>query len=387
MTKTRHDGIVVVGAGYAGMHAARAASRRGVEVVVVDPEGVHGLTTRLAAVAGGTAPLGDAWVPLHTLGLEWIPGRAMAIGDGQVSLDDGTTMTAGAVVVTAGAEPVLPDIPGLERALPLRTPRQALTLRHAIEETGRLVVAGGGATGVQLAGAVASSRPDVAITLVERGPDLLAGMSPALGAHAAAMLRDRGVDVRCDREVVEVTAHGVELDDGSSVRGVVAWVTGFESSVDSFQGDLPRDGNGLAVDDRLRVVGMGRTFAAGDLVAHRTPSGEVHPMAAQIAVQAGARAGSNAAASVLGRRLRPADLHHRGWVLDFGGYQGVAELGPVPLAAPLVDRLAPLLHLGIDLRHLFMIGGPGLVAAHAPGAHRPSDLEIRRVTGTVARAA
>ncbi|MDX1450650.1 MAG: FAD-dependent oxidoreductase, partial [Acidimicrobiia bacterium] len=65
MSNTEHlPGVLIVGGGYAGMHAARAAAAAGAPVTIVDPVGVHGFTTRLAAVAGGTAPIGDAFAPL-----------------------------------------------------------------------------------------------------------------------------------------------------------------------------------------------------------------------------------------------------------------------------------------------------------------------------------
>jgi NADH dehydrogenase FAD-containing subunit len=115
---------------------------------------------------------------------------------------------------------------------------------------------------------------------------------------------------------------------------------------------------------------MERTFAAGDVAAHRDGDGGELSMSAQIAVQAGRQAGANAARLVDGAPLEAVRLSHRGWVLDLGAGHGVAQLGPLSLGAAPFDRLAPLLHTAIDLKHLQEIGGLAAMLAFRPGAPR-----------------
>ncbi len=368
------------------MHAAVAAASEGVPVTIVDPAGVHGFTTRLAAVAGGTAPIGDAFAPLSAFGHSTRIARVAAIDDGVVETADGETLAAEAVIVTAGAKPTDPGIPGLERAFPLRTPGDAIRLRRHLESlgttpegsSGELAVIGGGATGVQLAGALAVTRPDVRIRIIDREPQLLTGLGDALSSHAATIMRRRGVELLLERELEAITESGVALADGTSIEGMVVWAGGFESIVDELGADLPVEDGRLEVDDELRVAGWSRTFAAGDVARHRNRDGEIAPMAAQIAVQAGATAGANAARAINGRPLKQADLTHRGWVIDLGGHRGVAQVGPVALAADVIDLVPPLLHYAIDVKHLLEIGGlHGL--AFAPGRHHPDTSMIERL--------
>ncbi len=105
----------------------------------------------------GPRPCGDASAALSDFSDDVIIGSMSSIDDGEVTLDDGRTFTADAVIVTAGAVPTRRRR-SLDSsiALPLRTADDALTLRAEIEAASSVVIVGGGATGVQLAGAVAA---------------------------------------------------------------------------------------------------------------------------------------------------------------------------------------------------------------------------------------
>lgn len=360
--RMHRPGVVVVGGGYAGLHAARAAADAGVDVTIVDPDREHDHVTRLAAVAGGTAPPWRATTPFEDFGHELVVGRVETIRDGEVRLDDGRVVSADAVVVSAGAVPTQPPIDGIELAATLRTSADALALRESIDAAGRLVIIGGGATGVQLAGSASSAHPDLDVVLVEAADRLLTPMSEATAEGAHRILVDRGVRLHFGTGVERIDADGVEFD-GGRIDGVVVWAGGFEARADGLGVDVSGDGR-ILVDDCLRIMGMERTFAAGDVAAHLDDERAFLPLSAQIAVQAGRAAGANAAAVVTGDDLRRPTLAQRGWVLDLGGRRGLAEFGPVALTGPFADLLPPLLHDAIDVKT--EIGERGLVAL--PGA-------------------
>lgn len=366
-------GALVVGGGYAGLHAAAALRQSGAPVTVLDRHPHHSFVTRLAAVAGGTAPLGDAFAPFDELGYRAMTGAVEVIDDGSVTLTDGTTLQPDVLIVTAGAVPVQPDLPGIEHAMPLRTAVDAARLRAEIEQSSSVVVIGAGATGIQLAGAISVANPQLQLHVVDRDDRVLASLGPSLGEHAEQLLTQRGVDFALGQEIDRITDTGVQLDSGRTIDGLVVWAGGFEGRADSF-GSLPVDDGRLVVDGNLRVDGLDRTFAAGDVAAHHDDGGEPLAMSAQIAVQAGSQAGENAARLLSGDPLHKVRLCHRGWILDLGGNRGVAEIGPIPLAAPVVDLLPPLLHLAIDLKTLWGIGGADAILRFRPGAHT-ADLE------------
>ncbi|MEP1126386.1 MAG: FAD-dependent oxidoreductase [Ilumatobacter sp.] len=344
------DGVLIVGGGYAGVHTARSVRRAGRRSSIVDPSGRHDFVTRLAAVAGGTAPMTDSSAGLEEFADDVILGSVTAVRDGEVDLDDGTTLTADAIVVTAGAVPLKPPIPGIEHARPLRTEDDALNLRSAIEDHDAIVIVGGGATGVQLAGAIGAAHPAKTVTVVDGSDRLLVGMGDATGRDAERILRDRRVRLRLGDDVDEILPDGVSVA-GEELVGLPIWAAGFTARADEF--GLPTDDDGRVVVDRyLRVDGWTKTFAAGDIARHVTADGTELAMSAQIAVQAGEVAGRNAVRLLRGDRLDEARLAHRGWVLDLGGHRGLAEIGPVTLTAPFFDLLAPALHWAIDMKHL-----------------------------------
>lgn len=248
----RRDGVLVVGGGYAGLHAVRAVERLGVDATVIDRTGDHDFVTRLAAVAGGSAPGDDARQPLGRFMHSVEVGSVVSVDDGAVGLADGRRIEADAVVITAGAESSRPPVEGIEHAAGLRTADDAARLGVPTTEDGR-----------------------------------------------------------------------------------------------------------IAVDADLRISGMQRTFAAGDVAAHVDRQGDALPMSAQVAVQAGTVAGRNAARVVRGEPTESAALQQLGWVLDLSGGRGLAQLGPLVLASPVVDLIPPLMHHAIDLKDLIEIGGLG----------------------------
>ena len=350
MTATTVDGVLIVGGGYAGVHAARAIRGAGGHASVLDPTGRHDFVTRLAAVAGGTAPRSDASAPLSDFADQVIVGSMTSVDDGTVVLDDGSSLSADAVIITAGARPVRPPIDGLDHAWTLRTEKDALALRDEIAASSSVVIVGGGATGVQLAGAIAHRHPSTDVTVIDAADTLLDGMGEATRADAERILRDRGVDIHLEHDVESVGPMSVTAG-GTTFEGLPVWAAGFSARADEF--GLPVDDQGrVETDQFLRVRGRSSTFAAGDIAVHVDPRGDELPMSAQIAVQAGEAAGDNAMRLVAGRRLRSAQLRHRGWVLDLGGYRGLAEIGPLTLSKPVLDLAPPLLHWAIDVRHL-----------------------------------
>jgi len=349
------EGVLVVGGGYAGLHAANAVRRSGVPVTVVDRTGRHDFVTRLAAVAGGTAPAEDASRPLRSFIDRVVVGSVVEIAAGSITLADGRTITADAVVITAGSALSRPPVEGIELAHGLRSAEDALALREAVARASSVVIIGGGATGVQLAGAAAIAHPSLTIHLVEATSRLLAGMPGAFGSGARRILEGRNVRLHLDSSVERIIEHGA-IVDGTLLEGLVVWAGGFSAGAQRYGMPVSEDGR-ILVDEALCVVGSDRAFAAGDIAAHRSGDGDPLPMSAQIAVQAGTAAGRNAVRAVRGEPLEAVDLRQVGWVLDLGGRRGLAQVGPINLTIAGADLLPPLLHDAIDLKDLVEIGG------------------------------
>lgn len=375
--------VLVVGAGYAGIRAAATARRAGAAVTVVDRTGNHEFATRLAAVAGGRASAGDGWAPADDLvDVEVVRGTVTAVDTAgpSVRLEDGTVLGGDAVVVAVGATTAWPDVAGIdEHALGLRTVADALAIRRELVEADRLVVVGGGTTGVQLAAEAAHRHRHLEVTIVEAADRLLPELSGRVGKRAEGILRRRGVDVRRRSTVERVDDRGVVLRSGSRVDGVVVWATGFAPNGSQLLPGAETINGRLAVDGTLRLPGSSSVFAAGDVAAHVDLFGSPVPMSAQIAVRAGAAAGRNAVRVARGLPPSPALLVDLGRLVQLGRSTGVGRMLGVDIAGPLRDRAVPWLHEAIDVRHLLETGGLSAVLRHARGRHHPSRADERRV--------
>lgn len=370
MTDHRDPRIVVIGGGYAGSHAAAAARRAGGAVTVIDQDGLHGFLPRLAGVAAGRLRVGDARTPLgELLGVEVVRGSAERLEseDRIVVLHDGTRVPYDALVVTVGSRPSHAPVPGADlHARTLHTPDDALALRGALRTAVQLIVVGGGTTGVQLAAEVATAHRNLPVRLVETRPDVLPAEPRVLRRSVRRLLDEAGVNLHLDVEVSAIDADGADLADGQRLDGLVVWAGGWEAAPETLFPAASTVGGRLAVAADLTVPGYERVLAAGDIAAHHDLLGRPLAMSAQIAVRAGAAAGSSAVALARGERARRARLAELGRIVDLG-HRGVARVGPIPLGWGPTARLVPLLHLAVDLRHLAQLGGPLTALAHAPG--------------------
>jgi NADH dehydrogenase FAD-containing subunit len=224
--------VVLLGAGHANLLVVRAARRliaAGLRVTLVDPEAFW-YSGMAAAVAGGTVHPGRGRIdpaPLaNNRGVECITDRVVGLGlrDRQVHLASGRTLDATAVVLNVGSEVDARGLP-VDRAdvTPVKPTRGLLELRDALATgppTPRVVVVGGGASAIEVAGNLAAGplarivAPQ--LTVVAPGP-LLPTVADDVRHRIMRSLGRSGVTVRTGLRAVDVTDAGVVLDDGSII--------------------------------------------------------------------------------------------------------------------------------------------------------------------------
>jgi NADH dehydrogenase len=366
--------IVIVGAGFAGYHAARTLSRlsRGrADIALINPTDYFLYLPLLPEVAAGVIDPRRVTVSLPGT----LPGVGLTLGevDGvdldarRVSWVDPEGRRGGLrydrLVLAVGSVTRLLRIPGVnEHAHGFRGIPEALYLRdhmtRQIELAGQsddpaersaratFVVVGAGYTGTEVAaqGVLYTDilharhprlpeRPRwLLVDLAER---ILPELDPRLSRSAHAVLRARGVDVRTGVSVREATRDGVALTDGEFVptRSLI-WCVGVRPDplVDSL--GLKTERGRLIVDEYLTVPGHPEVYAVGDAAAvpDLTRPGELTPMTAQHAQRQGRRAAQNIAASYGEGRRRPYRHRDLGFLVDLGGTQAAANPVGVPLA-------------------------------------------------------
>jgi NADH dehydrogenase len=392
VTGTR-ERIVIIGAGFAGFHAARVLARRmrGVaEVTLVNSTDYFLYLPLLPEVATGILDPRRVAVPLaascpgvhHVLGSAEaidVEARTVQVVDPEGSRD---TITYDRLVLSVGSVNKLLPIPGVaEHAHGFRSIAEALYLRDHLlrqleladnaddpaERTARctFVVVGAGYTGTEVAAAgqlftqaVARHRPGlrdqpIRWLLVDIAPRVVPELDPRLARTAERVLTGRGVLVRTETTVEQATREGVKLSDGDFVptRSLI-WCVGVRPDPLVEALGLETKKGRLVVDEYLTVPGHPEIYACGDAAAvpDLTRPGELTPMTAQHAQRQGKCLARNVAASY-GSGTRVAYKHHDlGFVVDLGGVKAAAN----PLGVPLSGIIAKTVTRGY---HLLSIPG------------------------------
>jgi NADH dehydrogenase len=335
---------VVVGAGFAGLAAARRLARAPVGITVVDRHNFHSFQPLLYQVATAGLGPGDVAYPVRTIfrrspNVHFLHALVTA-----VDLERRHVCLAGAgplaydyLVLATGATAASFGVPGVsENAFRLYTLEDARRLRnHVLSVLERadaaaggqdgaapvFVVVGGGPTGVETAGALlelvsTAVRHDrlrlgpqgARIVLLDALGQLLAGFPARGGQYAQRVLEARGVEVRLGARVTEVRRGGVRLSNGEELAaGTVVWVAGVtvEGTLASVLAGEPSPGRRapggrVDVEADLSLAAHPEVFVVGDAAGIRSPGPAGWcPQVAQVAMQSG----SHAARQVL-RRLR-----------------------------------------------------------------------------------
>jgi NADH dehydrogenase len=221
-----------------------------------------------------------------------------------------------------------------------------------------VVVAGGGPTGVELAGGLSELYRTVLaadfptldvrrarVVLVEPADRLLATFHPRLSERARRTLARRGVEVLLGVGVAGADAKAVELTDGRRVpAATLVWTAGVRASplaealARRSGPELLDRGGRVRVDEHLRLPGHPEVYVIGDLAAARDERGGLLPQVAPVAIQAGAHVARLIAARAEGRAADPGPFRYRdkGSMATIGRHDAVAELpGSIRLSGPV----------------------------------------------------
>jgi len=355
--------VVIVGGGFAGLHAAKALAHLPVDVTLVDRRNHHTFQPLLYQVALAVLSPADIAQPIriilrHQRNTEVLMDEVVAIDPGarEISLGSGARLPFDNLVLATGAThsyfgrddwaPLAPGLKTIEDAIEIRR-RVLLAFELAerqMQERGwhpplNFVVIGGGPTGVELAGAISDITklymrhdfrhidPTTArVLLLDTGPRILAAYPPDLSAKAEEQLKQLGVEVHTGTHVTGVGPGWVEAGGQRIEAAVTLWAAGVQASPLGKMIGAPVDKRGcVLVDDRLNPPGMPEIFILGDL-AHFEQDGHQVPGVAQPAMQMGDHVGRMIAADLKGK-TRPAFRYFdKGDMATIGRMAAVAKV-------------------------------------------------------------
>jgi NADH dehydrogenase len=357
--------VVIVGGGFGGLATAQGLAGAPVRITIVDRRNHHLFQPLLYQVATATLATSEIAWPIRQLmrrrkeittllglvtGVD-IAARRVRLEDGELGYDT-LVLATGARHAYFGHDEWEPHAPGLktlEDATSIRR-RVLLAFEHAerqSDETLRrayltFVIVGGGATGVELAGAIAElahrTLPDefrhidtrkARILLIEAGPRILPAFTEDLSAYAHAALERLGVEIQLGAPVSQCSDDGVIFGGHPVAAKVILWAAGVRASPAAAWLGAPADGAGrVKVAPDLTVPGHPEIFVVGDTATIDAWHGKPVPGIAPAAKQAGA-----SAAAAIKRRLqgdsvaRPFRYRHAGSLATIGRRYAVIDFG------------------------------------------------------------
>jgi NADH:ubiquinone reductase (H+-translocating) len=379
--------VVVIGAGFAGLNAAKALANAPVQVTVVDRKNHHTFQPLLYQVALAVLSPAEIASPVRTV-LRRAANTEVLLGEVKgfdlqkrlVLLDD-LELAYDYLIVAAGAthayfghpewEEFAPGLKTLEDATEIRR-RILMAFETAERElfAGRtppplnFVVVGAGPTGVELAGAIS----DIAghyltkefrsidprqsrIILLEGGPRVLPSYPEDLSASAERQLKDMGVEVRTSAMVTNIEDGAVWIGKEKIPASVILWGAGVSASPLGRMLGVPVDRAGrVIVQPDLTVPGHPEVFVAGDLASARRSNGQPVPGVAPAAIQMGKFAARQIKRSVAGKPREKFEYWDKGSLATIGRSRAVADFGKLHISGYFAWLAWLFIHL------LFLIG-------------------------------
>ncbi len=387
--------VVIVGAGFAGLEAGKALAKVDVDVTLVDAYNHHCFQPLLYEVAtAALSPADIAW-PIRAIVREHKNVRVIMARVLGIDVDTRRVLTSeidlvydylvlatGATHSYFGHDDWAQFAPGLKHIADATEIRRRFLLafeqaevvqdEHARARLLTFVIVGGGATGVEMAGAIAEVARQTLlhdfrridprtsrIVLVEAGPRLLPAFPEALSDYARRSLESMGVEVKLDCKVTACDAQGVSVDGGRIEAATVIWAAGVVASpAAQWIGAEHDHARRIKVNADLSVPGHPDIFAAGDTASVADREGRPIPGIAPAAKQMGRYVGEVIAAQVKGRPAPPPFVyHHVGDLATIGRKSAVVKLGHLQLTGFLGWLFWSAIHIYflIGMRRRFVV--------------------------------
>ena len=382
MPSSTRPRIVILGAGFGGLHAAKALAKKA-DVTVVDRHNFQTFLPLLYQVS--TAGLAADHVvhpvrgALRGTGIKFRMGSPISVDhkNKSVKLDSSEVLEFDHLIVALGSATADFGVPGVtEHGLGMKSVHEALMIRAEVmrrfedlcrfEDDTRLSVAvvGGGPTGVEMAGALAELKrgplkndlkhaaDHIDIYLIEAGPRILPMFSEKLSARAESDLHKLGVFVKTNTAVREIKSRKIVIKEGEPIPAeVTIWAAGVKGEPTAGLLNLPIAGSRIDTDENLEVNHYPNIWAIGDINGTKNADGRFYPMVAPVAMQQGKWVAQQILRKEAGQPLKPFKYRDKVSMATIGRHKAVVEVGKFRMSGPLAWYAWLWLHL------FYLLGG------------------------------
>ena len=392
-TSTRNTAkprVVILGAGFGGLNAARALAGKA-EVTVVDRHNfqtflplLYQVSTAGLAADHVVAPIRGA---LRKTNVKFRMGSPISIDhkNKNVKLDSSEVLEFDHLIVAMGSVTADFGVPGVEEhGLGMKSVHEAITIRAEVmrrfedlarfEDETRLSIAvvGGGPTGVEMAGALAELKrgplhndlahaaDHIDVYLIEAGPRILPMFTEKLSARATRDLQKLGVHVRTNTAVREIKSRQIILKEGEPIPAeVTVWAAGVKGEPAASALNLPIIGSRVAAGPTMQVENYPHIWAIGDISGALAPDGRFYPMVAPVAMQQGKFVAQQILNLTAGKALKEFKYRDKGSMATIGRHKAIVQVGKFTMVG------APAWFAWLFLHLFYLLGGRNKVGTIA----------------------
>lgn len=385
--------IVILGAGYGGVHAAKLLNKKyrksnDVDITLIDKNPYHTLMTELHEVAGGRVEPESVQVDLKKIfnktKINIVVEQVLKIDiNKQVLVTNFGEYAYDYLILGTGSEPAYFGVPGVkENGFPLWSMNDAIKIRHHIEEMFRcatkekddvkrkamltFAVAGAGFTGIEMIGELVEWKSklakeyniietDVKLMVIEAMGRILNILDDDSVRKAHSWLGRKGVDIAINAPIIGVEKDSVTLKDGTKILcNTLIWTCGIQGN--SFCSDIGLELNNrcrISTNEYMQALGKENIYAVGDCSSLEEGESKNIPQIVEAALQTSDTVANNIIADIESKDKKQFKSNYHGFMVSIGSHYAVANLGGTKLSG----FIAMLMKHMVNLHYLFGVGG------------------------------
>lgn len=410
MNKTTN--IVILGAGYAGVHAAKILGKKfkksdSVKITLIDKLPYHTLMTELHEVAGGRVEPESVQVDLrkifHRSKVDIVTEEVQKVDvDNQKLVTDFAEYPYDYLILGTGSEPAFFGVPGVkEHGFTLWSMKDAIRIREHIQNMFEkaskernakkrqamltFVVAGAGFTGIELVGELVEWKKklakeynvyesDVRLLVVEAMDRILNILDEKNAQKTVKYLNKKGVEILTSSPIVGVSEDGITLKDGTNIpTNTLVWTCGVQGN--SFNSDLGLSLNNrgrLLANEYMQSLDKDNIYVVGDCAFVEEGESKSLPQIVEAALQTSETAVHNIIADIDNKEKKAFKSNYHGFMVSVGSHYAVANLSGIKLSG----FFAMLMKHFVNLHYLWGVGGFYLIFKYL--SHEFFNMKDRR---------